>query len=173
MNVFFSFKAGCQAKAGWLPRGYLKIIFFGWFTEKVENGWKKVFDLLSGARNTQKLVKIHNNSLISYICQSVFSFQFKAKIFSCLTLKLSLRLAEMRGVCLTFFKPVRLCICLSFLVVLFFLFVYLPQSTSVLIFNYFMSSSMALCLFSRIHVPRIHVPQCIFSDQFIGCHIVE
>ena len=79
----------------------------------------QVFDQLWGACNTQKLVKIHNNSLISYICQSVFSFQFKAKIFSCLTLKLSLRLAEMRGVCLTFFKPVCLCICLSFFFVLF------------------------------------------------------
>ena len=79
--------------------------------------------------------------LISYICQSVLSFQFKAKFFSCLTLKLSLRLAEMRGVCLTFFISLRLCICLSFFFVLF-LFVCLPQSKTLWIFNYFMSSSI-------------------------------
>ena len=29
-------------------------------TKKVENGWKKYFDQLLGARSTQKLVKIHN-----------------------------------------------------------------------------------------------------------------
>ena len=31
------------------------------WTKKVENGWKKCFDQLLGARSTQKLVEVHNS----------------------------------------------------------------------------------------------------------------
>ena len=40
----------------------------GWkWTKKVENYWKKGIDLLSGARSTQELVKIHNNYDMNWI----------------------------------------------------------------------------------------------------------